>query len=108
MKVIKSAALCSLILLMSGYSHAWVVSSNVTVKEITVWEDLDTKGVMHFQLSDGRWCYVPNGQKTIQSIILTLYVSGKTLDQIHCYDNADSNAGGSVPAAHKLHRLIAK
>lgn len=95
-------------LLISNFSNAWVISTNVTVKEVIVWENLDTGGLMHFNLSDGRWCYVPNGQKSIQTLILSLYISGKTIAEIHCYDNADSNSGGSVAAAHKMHRIIAK
>ncbi|HTF98046.1 MAG TPA: hypothetical protein VL995_18060 [Cellvibrio sp.] len=84
---------------------AWKESANQTIVEIMAWENTETT-VVHFKLANGTWCYIPASQKTLNSIILTLYASGKK-GNFHCHDTADSNAGGSVPGAHKLHRISA-
>jgi hypothetical protein len=89
----------------SAPAFAWKESTNQTIVEIMAWENTETT-VVHFKLSNGTWCYIPASQKTLNSIILTLYASGKKA-HFHCHDTADSNAGGSVPAAHKLHRISA-
>jgi hypothetical protein len=104
----KKLLLVLAIIFFPGSSYAWVESNNVTITEMMVWENLDNGGPMHFKLSNNKWCYVPASQKTLHALIMSLYVSGKTISAIHCYDTADSNAGGSVEGAHKLHRIIAK
>ncbi len=104
----KKMLLVLAIAFLTNPSYAWVESNNVTITELMVWENLDNGGPMHFKLSNNKWCYVPSAQKTLHALIMSLYVSGKTISAIHCYDTADSNAGGSVEGAHKLHRIIAK
>lgn len=94
------------LLFIATPSFAWVTADNQSITAIIAWENAET-GPMHFQFSNGTWCYIPAGQKTLQSLVLTLYASGKKAE-FHCYDDADSSGGGSVPAAHKLHRIIPK
>jgi hypothetical protein len=106
--MLKKLMITAVLGLASASSYAWQVSSNVTIVELIAWESLDDGGPLHFKLSNNAWCYVPSGKKTLHSLIMSLYVSGKTVAEIHCHDTADSNAGGSVAAAYKLHRIIAK
>lgn len=42
----------------------------------------------------------------LNSLILAVYAAGKKV-HVHCHDAADQTAGGSVTAAHRLHRIIA-
>ncbi len=94
-----------LLLFLSTPSFAWVSASNVKITKLIAWENLDDDGPLHFEMSDGRWCYVPSGKKTLNSLVFTLYAAGRNIEY-HCHDAADSSSGGSVPAAHKLHRII--
>lgn len=93
---------------LSVNAYAWKYSANVKIVEVLAWEDLDNGGPLHFKLSNNVWCYVPSGKKTLHSLIMAIYVSGRDVAEIHCYDTPDSNSGGSVASAHKLHRIIAK
>ena len=106
--MLKKILMVAVLGLMSSTSYAWQFASNVTIVEIMAWENLDDGGPLHFKLSNNTWCYVPSAKKTLHSLIMSLYVSGKTIAEIHCHDVADSNAGGSVAGAYKLHRIIAK
>lgn len=104
----KKALFLVLVAALSVNAHAWKLSTNVKIVEILAWEDLDNGGPLHFKLSNNVWCYVPSGKKTLHSLIMSVYVSGRELAEIHCYDTPDSNSGGSVTSAHRLHRIIAK
>lgn len=88
-------------------SFAWVSGVDKTITEILAWEDVDDGGPMHFKMSDGRWCYVPSGKKTLHAIVLSNYTSGRKVEY-HCYDTADSNGGNTVVPAHRLHRIISR
>jgi hypothetical protein len=94
-----------LALMSSGYSYAWTGAGNTKVIAVALWES-STTNPLYFKRADNVWCYVPASEKTLHSLILTLYVSGKLAD-IHCYDLAETQMGGMDPA-HKLHRIIAK
>jgi hypothetical protein len=94
----------SLILaLHSAQAFSWVENQNVTIQELIMWEGADT-GVTGFKLSNGVWCYIPGSQKNLHSLILTAYAAGNKA-HVYCYDAADPMAGGSVPPAHRLHRI---
>lgn len=86
-------------------AFSWVESVNVSIDAVMMWEGADT-GNTHFKLSNGRWCYVPGTQKNLHTLVLATYAAGK---QVHivCHDVADSNAGGSVEGAHRLHKITA-
>lgn len=97
---------CFLAMLMfSMPAFSWVESVEVTIEAVIMWEGGDT-GNTHFKLSNGVWCYIPGAQKNLNSLVLATYVSGRKV-HVHCHDTADQNAGGSVGAAHRLHRIIA-
>lgn len=93
---------------LSVDAYAWKYSANVKIVSVIAWESLDDGGPLHFKLSNDVWCYVPSGKKTLHSLIMAIHVSGKEVAEIHCYDNPDSNSGGTVQAAHKLHRIVTK
>ncbi|MGI0116198.1 hypothetical protein [Zooshikella sp. RANM57] len=96
-----------LIILLSSplICKAWTFGNNVTITNVILWED-DNHNPLYFKRSDNVMCYVPADQKSIRSLILTVYASGRRAD-IHCYDNAEAIMGG-IESAHKLHRIIAK
>jgi hypothetical protein len=81
------------------------LGSNVTIDRIVLWENSEANP-LYFRRSDNVLCYVPAGQSTLQSLILTLYSSGK-LSDIHCHAEEEQLMLGIRPA-HKLHRIIAK
>jgi hypothetical protein len=101
----KKVLLC--LLFVASPSFAWVSGVDKTIEEILAWENLDNGAPLHFKMSDGNWCYVPSGQKTLHSMILAIYVSGRKVEY-HCYDTADSSGGNSVAPARKLHRIISR
>jgi hypothetical protein len=70
-----------------------------------LWQESEANP-LYFKRSDNVWCYVPAGEPTLQSLILTLYSSGNKAD-IHCRAQPDALMNGVGPA-HKLHRVIAK
>jgi hypothetical protein len=79
--------------------------ANVSIDRIVLWENSEANP-LYFRRSDDVLCYVPAGQSTLQSLILTLYSSGKLAD-IHCRAEEEELMLGMRPA-HKLHRIIAK
>ena len=83
----------------------WNFGANVTIDTITLWASSEDTNPLYFKRSDGVSCYIPPGETTLQSLILTLYSSGELAD-IHCHAEAEVRAGGL--SAHKLHRIIAK
>lgn len=93
-------------IMFSMPAFSWVESDNVTIDAVMMWEGADT-AVTHFKLSNGKWCYVPGSQKNLNALVLAVYAAGKKV-HVHCHDLADQSAGGSVEAAHRLHRIIAK
>ncbi len=97
-----------LVAALSVNAYAWKYSANVRIVEVMAWENLDDGGPLHFKLSNDVWCYVPSGKKTLHSLIMSIYISGREVAEIHCYDTPDSSSGNTVTSAHKLHRIIAK
>lgn len=95
-----------LLLLLSAPAFSWIENDNVSVESIAMWENADTANPLYFKLSSGTWCYIPAGQKFLQSTILALYLS-KAKAMVHCYDTAEALVGGVAPA-YKMHRIIAK
>lgn len=92
-------------IMFSMPAFSWVESVNVTIDEVIMWEGADA-GITHFKLSNGKWCYIPGAQKNLHALVLAVYTARKKV-HVHCHDTADQNAGGSVTAAHRLHRIIA-
>lgn len=86
-------------IVLSTPSHAWVYSGNVSVVEITQWQG-DTP--IYFKLSNGTMCYVTPLEKTMYSLMLSLYATGKKA-HIHCHDTADTYGG--IPG-YRIHRVI--
>lgn len=86
-------------------SGAWSYGANVTITSIILWQESEVNP-LYFKRSDNVLCYVPAGEPTLQSLILTLYSSGNTAD-IHCHAEPEELMLG-VRAAHKLHRVVAK
>lgn len=93
------------VIMFSMPAFSWVEGAGVTIEEVVMWEGADT-GNIHFRLSNGKWCYIPGTQKNLTSLVLAVNISGKKVN-VHCHDVADQNAGGSLPGAHRLHRIIA-
>ena len=83
----------------STISHAWVISSNVTIKEIIQWEGA---GYVVIKLSNDNICHSPLADKELYSFVLSMYMSGKTFTS-YCYDAAETINGYSN--SHKLHRI---
>ena len=83
----------------STISHAWVISSNVTIKELVQWEGAGNALIV---LSNDKKCYVSLADKELYSFVLAMYMSGKSLTT-YCYDEAEIING--YTESHKLHRL---
>lgn len=92
------------LIMFSVPAFAWVEGVGVTIDEVVMWEEGVTENI-HFKLSNGKWCYIPGTHKNLTSLVLAVNVSGKKVN-VHCHDTADQNAGGSLPGAHRLHRII--
>lgn len=101
----KKMVITLLLALIPLPAFSWVEGAGVTIDEIMMWEGADT-AITHFKLSNGKWCYVPGGQKNLNALILAMHIAGKKVN-VHCHDTADQNAGGSVTPAHRLHRISA-
>jgi hypothetical protein len=86
-------------LAITAPTYAWVYSPNVSVIEITEWQD---GAPVYFKLSNGTMCYVPAAEKNMYSLILSMYVSGKRA-HIHCADSSDIYGG---MAAYRVHRVV--
>lgn len=99
----KKLLLLSLVVSQSAF--AWVSGSGVTIDNVVVWEGAEASTYMYFKTSSDVWCYIPPGQKLLNSTVLALYTS-KNRATIHCHDAEETKQGG-VPAAHKLHRIYA-
>lgn len=105
-KILKVLVLLSL-LSVANTTFAWNSTPDAKIVAVVVWEGAEVTNPLYFQRSDNVWCYIPAGEKTLQSLILTLYASGKTAE-IHCYDLADGKMVDLTNPAHKLHRIIAR
>lgn len=89
------------LLLSASATYAWIPGGEiVSVDEIIEWQD---NSPIVFKLSSGFYCWIPNEEKAVYSLILTLYTSGKKAG-IHCHD-AEENKNGYL--AHRLHRIAA-
>ena len=86
-------------LIFSAPTYAWVYSENVSIVEITEWQD---GAPIYFKLSNGTMCYVPAAEKNMYSLILSLYISGKRA-HIHCTDAVETYGG--VPG-NRVHRVV--
>lgn len=80
-------------------SYAWISGENVSVVEITEWQD---SAPIYFKLSNGTMCYIPANEKNMYSLILSIHVSGKRA-HVHCADAVDTYGG--VPG-HRVHRVV--
>jgi len=90
------------VFIFSIEANAWVSGTGVTIENIIVWEEAETATQMYIRTSNNIWCYLPPGQKTLQSLVLTLYTTKKPIE-IHCHDAAE-NLQSNLPA-HRLHRI---
>lgn len=91
--------------LLAGFAasmptHAWVYSENVSVVEITQWQD---NAPIYFKLSSGTTCWIPATEKNAYALILSMYLTGRKAFQVHCHDTAVTYAG--IPG-YQLHRII--
>lgn len=93
----------AIFILFSIESFAWTAQGDATITRIVSWESVDR---MQFQRSDGVWCYAPASDKINQTLILSLYLAGKSAE-IYCYD-AEEFQNSGMPPAHKLHRIQAQ
>ena len=88
--------------LFSSTSHAWVFTGNVTIEEVVQWDSNDYIVIVMSNTAKTK-CHVPLVEKPLYSLVLSLYMSGKTFNA-HCYDALiDINGYPS----HKLHRINA-
>ena len=99
LRYITTAAVIGM-LAYSGNAYAWVQSDGVTVSNIIEWQD---DAPVYFTLSNGTVCYVPNTEKNLYSLVLSIYASGKSAN-IHCHDSVETYGGVE---GHRLHRIIA-
>ncbi len=99
----KKVLLCLLFIAMPSFG--FIYGNDQKIVNIVLWDGAET-GPLYFSMSNGNWCYIPAGQKVLQTMVFMLYASGKTAE-IHCYDTEETLYGG-VPPAHKLHRIYAK
>jgi hypothetical protein len=89
-------------MLVSTSSHAWVFSGgNITIKELVQWEGSSYVLII---LSNNNICHAPLADKELYTLILAMYMSGKTLTT-YCHDSAETING--YLNSHKLHRLNA-
>jgi hypothetical protein len=86
-------------MITSTLSHAWVVNSSVTIKEMVQWEG---SGYVVTILSNNNICFAPLSDKELYSLLLGLYMSGKIFTA-HCHDPAENINGYSN--SHKIHRI---
>ena len=98
MKKINSLTL-AVLTVASLNAHAWVQTSNTSIKEFIQWEDGNDNVVL--KLHSGHQCYFPVSDRELYSLTLAFYMSGKQFN-VHCH-NASENIGGYP--AHKIHRM---
>lgn len=95
--------LTSSCLLLSAFplsAAAWVYSENVSVIEITEWQD---DAPIYIKFSNGSVCYLQPTEKNLYGLILSIYSSGRKA-YVHCHDQTDTYGGVS---GHRLHRVLA-
>lgn len=93
--------LFSILITFSSLSHAWIVSTDVTIKEMIQWEANDDAVIV---LSNDVMCYIPLTEKQLYTFVLATYLAGKPFTS-YCYDPIVDKHG--YPA-HKLHRINSK
>jgi len=91
--------LITLSLLASSSLHAWVQSDNATIDQFIHWQD---NFPAYIKLSSGVRCYIPNKEKSLFSLALSTFMSGKSAT-FHCWDNTENTQGWD---GHRLHRII--
>jgi len=89
-------------LLITSTCNAWVFTGEVTITEVIQWEN-EKNIVLVLSNPEKTKCYVPLIEKNLHSLVLSLYMSGKTFNA-HCHDVADDVGG--YPS-HKIHRINA-
>ena len=98
-KVIKILFL--LLSLLPSIALSWTPSGEkVTIDLIYEWQD---NNVILFKTSLGHICYIPENEKNMYSLVLSLMATGKKAS-IHCHDTEESYGG---IMAHRVHRIIA-
>jgi len=86
---------------VSTASHAWVVSTEVTIKELVQWEGSSYVLVI---LSNNNMCHAPLTDKELYSFMLSLYMAGKKFTA-YCHDGGETINGYND--SHKIHRINA-
>jgi hypothetical protein len=81
-------------------ANAWVISTDATVDQVWEWQD---SAPVYFRLSSGSMCYVPNEEKSVYSLILSLWATGKKAT-FHCWDTEENTQG---ILGHRIHRVVA-
>ena len=87
---------------------AWKHISNSSITEIAMWIGAEQTRPLYFKTSADFWCYIPAEEARLQAFVIDAYRKKSTRLEIHCYDEAEQPIGPSMPAAHKIHRIIAK
>lgn len=86
MKLTKSIIFVLIAGLIATNANA-VTFGSETVKEIIQWQD---NSPIYFKLTtSGEWCYIPATEKNMYSLVLSLYVSGKS-SHFECNDIVDN------------------
>lgn len=101
MKILK-AIFVLLMVFGSFRSWGWVQPGNTTIKEFVQWESSNA-GYALLILETDQKCYVTLAEKELYSLVLALYMSGKTFN-LHCHDSTENINGYT---AHKIHRINA-
>lgn len=100
--MIKKLTMLAVLLTTLPVLADWVESPNSTVNEI--WEWNNNKPI-YFRTSLGKTCWIPQDEKNIYSLILSLYISGRKAN-FHCFPQQTLVTGGLT--GYRLHRVVAK
>ncbi|MGI1677616.1 MAG: hypothetical protein K6L75_02710 [Cellvibrionaceae bacterium] len=85
----------------STSSYSWEVSEGVTINELVQWEG---SSFLVVRLSSDNTYHAPLVDKELYSLILSLYMSGRSFT-IYGYDLAENING--YGDSHKIHRINA-
>ena len=103
MKNIFRVSIFVLAIILSQSASAWVAINNVTIKHLVTYEESVQKMVVLFGNDTGTLqCYVPIIEKNLSAMVLSAFMSNKSLT-VHCH-NSEEDVGGYP--SYKLHRMI--
>lgn len=79
---------------------AWAELDNrdVRIVEVQLWQG---NSPLYLQLSNGTWCYVPNGEDAMLSAVMSAYFNASTVTAV-CADRTDNFHG---VGGHRLFHL---